>query len=137
MIDCSKPINYPTIISTSTTYISRYETKKEHKIVDVPRDITQINDRFGYVETDEKETDQFHKLQSVCRMYDVVDLETGYVLARVFKRQIKESVKMFAEFKHTGDGKYKAVTWNAEINSKRRYTQDDPQKELLDNKEKV
>lgn len=125
MIDCSKPINYPTITSTSTTYINRYETKKEHKTVDVPRDITQINDRFGYVETDEKETDQFHKLQSVCRMYDVVDLETGYVLARVFKRQIKESAKMFEEFKHIGDGKYKAVTWNAEINSKRRYTQDE------------
>lgn len=136
MIDCSKPINYPQVIRTNITY-ANYKQVKEDVIVNRPRQIIEASPRFGYVETDEKETDQFHKLQSVCRMYDVIDLETGYVLARVFKRQIKEAAKMLAEFKHIGDGKYKSVTWDAEITSKRRYTQDDPQKEVLDNKEKV
>jgi hypothetical protein len=90
--------------------------------------VDRKNLRYGFVKTDqtqERETGTGFSWNWVnATLYDLVDIETGYVLARTFKPELKEAIKLITEygFQHTESGQYRAPN-GFEINSKKQYKQ--------------
>lgn len=61
----------------------------------------------------------FYRANPKKKLYDVVHLETGYVLTRCFKRAVKEFLKAITDFEYKGNGLFTHGTFS--IQSKRNY----------------
>ena len=129
MIDCSKPVKYKVIVSSSyvDTGYKRYTTNSEDWITCKIESIKGT--LYGRVKTDVKVWKDFkpryftgyEETGNEQSLYDLVDLKTGYVVARTFKNDHKEAIAMLEDFEYQNDGIYKAKSWNAVITSKLRY----------------
>lgn len=116
-------------ISSSSTTVNGVTTVTKHMGTH-PVTIEPVNKkdlRYGCVKTDQtqylaakdnRSEDRQH------RLYDLVDIQTGYVLARTFKGELREAIKLIEEygFQHTENGKYCAPN-GFEINSRKLYKQ--------------
>lgn len=132
MIDCSKPVKYKVIYSSSymDTGYKRYTTNSEEWVT---CKIEEIKDSlYGMVKTDVKQWKDFkpryftgyEEVGNEQSLYDLVDLKTGYVVVRTFKSDFRDVIALLWDFDHIGDGIYKAHTWHAEIHSKLQYIQE-------------
>lgn len=116
---------YEEIKTTSTiTYANGRTVTTEHiQRVTVSIEHITINDlRYGSVKTDQ--TDYRHiKDEKLSRLYNLVDMATGYVVGVTFKGDLREAIRLLDEygFQHIEDGQYRAP--NFEINSKKQYKQ--------------
>lgn len=132
MIDCSKPVKYKVIYSSSYMDIGykRYTTNSEEWVTCKIEQIKGTD--YGRVKTDVKQWKDFkpryytgyEEIGNEQSLYDLVDLKTGYVMARTFKSDLKEAIEMYKDFKYLEDGKYQCVTWEAELHSKLQYIQE-------------
>ena len=129
MIDCSKPVKYKVIVSSSyvDTGYKRYTTNSEDWITCKIESIKGT--LYGRVKTDVKVWKDFkpryftgyEETGNEQSLYDLVDLKTGYVVAKKKKNDHKEAIAMLEDFEYQNDGIYKAKSWNAVITSKLRY----------------
>lgn len=119
--------------NTITFANGKSETYKiiEHKFITI-EPVSKKDLRYGYVKTDQTQIKDIEGRYLTsqentwfdARLYDLVDIETGYVLARTFKTDLKEAIRLIDEygFLHTENGKYRAPN-GFEINSKKQYKQ--------------
>lgn len=117
-------------ISSSTTYVhGKTETTKHMGTRPVTIEPVSKKDlRYGCVKTDQKQEKEtgigFEWNWVNATLYDLVDIETGYVLARTFKGELREAIKLIEDygFVHTENGQYRAPN-GFEINSRKLYKQ--------------
>ena len=130
MIDCNQRVFYKAQHTSSYQYVHDKTVNTAEWIVDTPVTIEVIKGTlYGRVKTDVKVWKDFkpryftgyEETGNEQSLYDLVDLKTGYVVARTFKNDHKEAIAMLEDFEYQNDGIYKAKSWNAVITSKLRY----------------